>query len=212
MILHKSRILWWSRRVRFGPFLFLNFVNWNPVQRGSNSRIFFTHLPMLDQDYLDGFHRLANSSAQTEAPSSAGQLSKFRRKISIKFGAGVYPFGSTCPKTLHSVKLWSCVCFFLWSKVKTSKTCFDAVGMFVMLQRWGSFFGVTCCFAFDVRPTHFKHFPSQTWDKSSKDPQTTWKKKAVWPVLLHVFTRQSLPERNMLQWIFAGRCVVSSCF
>ncbi len=84
----------------------------------------------------------------------------------------------------------SCVSFFLWLKIKT---CFDAVGMFVIFQKMGKL--VRCDMlrvAFDVRPTHFKHFPSQTWDKSSMDPQTTWKKKAVWPVLLYFFfTRQS---------------------
>lgn len=61
---------------------------------------------MLDQDCLDGFHRLSNSSAQTEAPSFAKNDSQnFAEKYPSNLGQGSTHLGQHAQK--HCTP-WSC--------------------------------------------------------------------------------------------------------
>lgn len=134
MILHKSRILWWSRRVRWGSCLFWTLwigIQSNETQTAGKN---FTHLPMLDQDYLDGFHRLANSSAQTEAPSFAKNDSQnVAEKDPSNLGRGSTHLGQ------HAQKRW-----IPWSRGLAFVVFFDQKSR--LLRRVSMLWGCLSCF------------------------------------------------------------------
>ena len=134
MILHKSRILWWSQRVRWGSCLFWTLwigIQSNETQTAGKN---FTHLPMLDQDYLDGFHPLANSSAQTEAPSFARNDSQnVAEKDPSNLGRGSTHLGQ------HAQKRW-----IPWSRGLAFVVFFDQKSR--LLRRVSMLWGCLSCF------------------------------------------------------------------
>lgn len=196
-----------------GVLFIFNFVNWNPVQLDSNSRKKITHLPMLDQDYLDGFHRLSNSSAQTEAPSFAKNDSRnFAEKYPSNLGQGSTHLGQHAQK--HCTP-WSCGLASVFFFDRKSR----------LLRRVSMLWGCLSCFkdgeAFLVWHVALRLTSGpRTSSTSQVRLETSHRRIHKQPgrrrpcdqCCCIFVTRQSLPERNMLQWIFAGRCVVSSCF